>query len=96
MIKKIKVCTDADDYTGVVGDCTKFLRCSNGEWFEFTCAPGTLFDYIRKRCDYPETVTCLGSVVPQLTVTTKITTTTQGIKNKFGLNKFVYLIFCII
>lgn len=78
-LNKFKVCTAADDYTGVVGDCTKFLRCSNGQWFEFTCPPGTLFDYIRKLCDYPEKVTCLGSTIPPMTFATKITTTTQGI-----------------
>ena len=28
-------------------------------FYEFVCAPGTLFDYVRKICDYPEKVSCL-------------------------------------
>ena len=53
-------CTPNDDYTGIYGQCDKFLRCSNGVYFLFTCAPGTLFDYKRKLCDYPQNVACLG------------------------------------
>lgn len=55
-------CSSKDDYSGIFGECNKFLRCSNGIYFVFTCAPGTFFDYKRKICDYPQNVECLGPI----------------------------------
>jgi len=65
------LCTDAQDLTGVATDCTKFLRCVYGKFYELSCPAGQNFDYVRKVCDAPSSVTCLGTIT-----TTTITTTT--------------------
>ena len=54
-------CTTAEDYSGVSTDCRLFRRCVNTRFYEFRCAPGTLFDYKTKRCDFPGTAECLTS-----------------------------------
>lgn len=53
-----KECDEKDDYSPVKEDCSKFLRCAHGKFVEFQCAPGTLWDYIRKLCDNPEKTAC--------------------------------------
>lgn len=58
----IPECTEADDYTGVVDDCSKFLRCDHGRLVEFTCAPGTLFDSSNRICEHEKLVSCLCGV----------------------------------
>ena len=58
-----KSCTNENDFTGVYENCAHFYRCSNGRYIELECAPGTLFDYRRKLCDYPQNVVCLGIVI---------------------------------
>ena len=78
-------CTPKDDYSGIAGECDKFLRCSNGVFFVFTCAPGTLFDYKRKLCDYPQNVACLQG--NQSTVqTTASTPTSTLVKTSTAVN----------
>ena len=52
-------CSTDNDFLGVYADCGKFLRCSNGIYYEMRCAPGTLFDFKRKICDHAQNVVCL-------------------------------------
>jgi hypothetical protein len=41
-------CTEADDFSGIVGDCAKFLRCIYFEFVVFECAPGIFsFSYFQ-------------------------------------------------
>ena len=58
-------CTERDDYTGVANDCSKFLRCVNGEFVEFQCASGTLFDASNKICEHERLVNCLSRPLPE-------------------------------
>jgi hypothetical protein len=81
-------CAPKDDYSGIADECDKFLRCSNGVFFVFTCAPGTLFDYKRKLCDYPQNVACLqGNKSTVQTTTSTTTTTTINCKLMLSLKK---------
>lgn len=72
-------CTQSDDFSGIPRDCRKFYRCSNGEFIELECAPGTLFDNIRKICDFPANVKC-AHTSPIITAITKrhLTQTTSS------------------
>jgi hypothetical protein len=65
----VKLCTIESDFAPVKENCAHFYRCSNGIFHEFSCAPGTLFDYKRKLCDYPENVACFASVKTGLRIT---------------------------
>lgn len=53
--------------------CNKFYECSNGEAFDFICAPGTFWNQTLTACDFP--VDCEGKQI-FTTTTTTITTTT--------------------
>ena len=75
-LKQIKACTATVDLSGVTGDCTKFLRCIYGTFYEMSCPPGTNFDYIRKVCDFPASATCLGGTAATTTTTVSSVTTT--------------------
>ena len=89
---KASTCTQADDYSGVAEECDKFLRCSNGLFFEFRCAPGTLFDFKRKICDFPQNVICMPS---QFKSTTWLEPTTRrcNLIRFFWLNaKYLFLL----
>jgi hypothetical protein len=59
-------CSIENDFLGVSNNCAKFMRCSNGRIHEFSCAPGTLFDFKRKLCDFPQNVACFSQLVPLL------------------------------
>ena len=54
-------CTTNEDYSGLFEDCSKFFRCIQSSFVLFSCAPGTLFDYKRKMCAYPDEVICLSA-----------------------------------
>ncbi len=36
------VCEPSEDYSGVVGDCTKYKRCDHGLFVIFQCPPGRI------------------------------------------------------
>jgi hypothetical protein len=55
-------CTEKDDFTGVLSDCSKFLRCDHGRFVEMKCAPGTLFDSSNRICEHERLVSCLSKV----------------------------------
>jgi hypothetical protein len=59
-------CSIENDFLGVSNNCAKFMRCSNGRIHEFSCAPGTLFDFKRKLCDFPQNVACFSQLIPLL------------------------------
>lgn len=50
-------------------DCSKFLYCDNGIYYEEKCGPGTLFNPLTKKCDSPRNVDCGTKTIPPLTIT---------------------------
>ncbi len=53
------MCTENDDFSGVLNDCGSFYRCVNGDLVKFSCPAGTLFNYVRRYCDFKDNVQCL-------------------------------------
>ena len=53
------MCTKNDDFSGVPNDCGSFYRCVNGDLVKFSCPAGTLFNYVRRYCDFKDNVQCL-------------------------------------
>ncbi len=72
-------CTVDQDFTGVASDCNKFQRCVSGTFIQMSCALGTKFDYIKKKCDIPSNVTCLGDATITQDTTTRTTSSTVSV-----------------
>jgi hypothetical protein len=62
-------CMEKDDYSGVANQCSKFLRCVNGEFVVFECPSGTLFDHLKQRCEFASNAVCL-TILNQSATTT--------------------------
>ncbi|XP_032522573.2 endochitinase [Danaus plexippus] len=48
-----EICSSQDDYVPDRKHCDKYWRCVNGQGVQFTCQPGTVFNFNLNVCDWP-------------------------------------------
>ncbi|XP_003743473.1 endochitinase [Galendromus occidentalis] len=49
-------CSSGEEYIPHASQCSRYIRCVNGQPIEMPCPPGLIFDYNLKVCNWPDSV----------------------------------------